>query len=137
MIRLWILITLIFGSAIATAQTMYACQWLGGNGYTFKEGRWSRIAFNPGKPFFMKLTKDGLPDASTLQAVDLIPDKTRCENLAIANRPAMIACGESWGTGLTFNTITLEGARSLIFGAGTADKQRDDIAVSLFACQKM
>jgi hypothetical protein len=135
MIRLWMMLALMFGSALATAQTMYACQWIGGNGYEFKEGRWSRIGFRPGKPFFVTLTKDGLPENSTLEAVDLLPDRTRCEKLTL--QIGMIACGETWGGALTFNTHTLEGARSLVFGAGNSGAKRDDIAVSLFTCQKM
>lgn len=120
----------------ATGQVIYACQYSRAIGFVSEQGSWKSTTFKLEKPFFLSLDSRGLPDEKSLAVFRMMPNKVTCERFAI-DRDA-IGCGEGQGaSGLTFNTKTLEGAVSAIFGAGLTDPPRDTLSIKVFSCQKM
>lgn len=120
----------------AIGQVVYACQYSNSSGFVYEAGRWKPTSFVLKKPFFLTLNSQGLPDEKSLEALGMLASRVTC------GRPITIGdaigCGEARTAGaLSFNTKTLEGAVSNVFGAAMNGPQRDTVMVELFSCQRM
>lgn len=131
------LIIIVFCSCFFSSyaqQVVVACQVSDANGYIYQNGKWKRSGFVVDKPFFLKISADGLIEPSSLSGVGMSYGVS-CRNPWMHLRDTII-CNDSVDQ-LVVNTTTLEGAIARFSGAAGSGSVRDTLSVSVFQCQKM
>jgi hypothetical protein len=134
-IELTLLIALssVFFSAGATAQNQpFACQSDASAGLIWDKGRWDVTAFNADK-FILVKAGDVLTNASVGKAMQGFPASgIKCEK----NYGNQISCRNPVGGFLFFNTATLKGGVTALYGASQSenDTPKDTVSVTAFSC---
>lgn len=128
------------------AQMTLACQFMAGNGFIWKNGKWQPTMFTPEKPFFLTIRPNNqLEPKSALVAMAMTPDIAE----SFKNDPESVncfphfklakssTCADYSGSSITISLASLEGAVSLPAGATQQSQTRDTISIRPFVCQKM
>ena len=120
--------------AIAQNQT-YACQHLKSAGLIWKKNYWEQTGFRVESPFFLKVDKGRLSKDSVSKAIGIPELFVECNGV----EESMKFCFTPLGSSLIFDTKTMTGGISSLYGATLPDKMewKDSLSVSAFTCTKM
>jgi hypothetical protein len=128
------------------AQMTLACQFMAGNGFTWKNGQWQPQRFSPDKPFFLTIDPDKrLNPKSALLAFGEPPEiaerRKSDANWVSCFSPSAAAnssaCADFLGNSIIVSLTSMDGALSSISGAVQKNNDKDDLVLRHFICQKM
>lgn len=128
-ITLLIVLSSIFFTNGAIAQNKpLACQVEAAAGLLWENGRWVTKSFVRSK-FILVQTGNTLTLASVGKVLAAPPEMVTCRNTKHE-----IECTSEVGGGLYFDSRTLNGGISMLFGSTNSSDERDTVTAKVFSC---
>ena len=123
-----LLFSMFFTNGAVAQNKPLACQGDAGAGLLWENGRWVTKSFKTDK-FILVQTNSGLTLESVAKAIESDSTQVSCKN--VGHR---ISCGDLTGHSLIFDSRTLQGGFSQMFGSTTTGAKRDTVTVEVFSC---
>ena len=125
---IFLLGSLFFASGVAAQNKPLACQSDAAAGLKWENGRWVTKSFEQSK-FILVQASNTLTIDSVGKALTATPSGVSCRNDFTE-----IHCTDNSGGGLYFDSRSLKGGISQLFGSINEGVKRDTVTVQIFSC---
>ena len=128
--NLLLVIGLLFGTNTYSQNNPIACQDDAAGGLKWEGGNWKTTGFIT-RRFILVLQGKTLTPSSAAKVLEMLEKNVTCRVIM----GGQTSCLDDYGGNILFDTGTMKGAISQIFGGTNAGNNRDTISVRAFTCQ--